>query len=94
MEENLSNEIDIRRQKIEELKKMGEIPYKEKFERTCTIKQAREKLGERVKIAGRIVFRRIMGKFGFCQIRDIYDKIQVSVGRNEFSEEDYQFYKR
>ena len=94
MEENLSNEIDVRRQKIEELRKMGEIPYKEKFERSCTIQEAREKLGEHVKIAGRIVFRRIMGKFGFCQIRDVYDKIQVSVGRNEFSEEDYNFYKK
>ena len=94
MEEVLSNEIDIRKQKIEELRKMGEIPYKEKFERTCTIHEAREKLGEHVKIAGRIVFRRIMGKFGFCQIRDIYDRIQVSVGRNEFSEEDYNFYKK
>ena len=94
MEENLSNEIDIRRQKIEELKNMGEIPFKEKFERTCTIKEAREKLGEKVKIAGRIIFRRIMGKFGFCQIRDIYDRIQISVGRNEFSEEDYNFYKK
>ncbi len=94
MEENLSNEIDIRRAKIEELKKMGEIPFKEKFERTCTIAEAREKLGEKVKIAGRIVFRRIMGKFGFCQIRDIYERIQISVGRNEFSEEDYNFYKK
>ena len=94
MEENLSNEADIRRQKIEELKKMGEIPYKEKYERTHTITEAREALGKKVKIAGRIVARRIMGKFGFCQIRDIYDKIQVSVGRNEFSEEDYNFYKK
>lgn len=94
MEENLSSEIDIRRQKIEELKKIGEIPYKEKYDRTCTISEAREKLGEYVKIAGRIVFRRIMGKFGFCQIRDVYGKIQVSVGRNEFSEEDYNFYKK
>ncbi len=94
MEENLSNEVDIRRAKIEQLKAEGEIPYKEKFERTCTILQAREKLGEHVKIAGRIVFRRIMGKFGFCQIRDIYAAIQISVGRNEFSEEDYNFYKK
>ena len=94
MEENLSSEIEIRRQKIDDLKKMGEIPFKEKFERSCTIAEAREKLGERVKIAGRIVFRRIMGKFGFCQIRDIYDKIQISVGRNEFSEEKYNFYKK
>lgn len=94
MEENLSSEIEIRRQKIEDLRKSGEIPYKEKFERTCTISEARGKLGEHVKIAGRIVFRRIMGKFGFCQIRDVYDKIQISVGRNEFSEEDYNFYKK
>lgn len=94
MEENLSNEVDIRRQKIEELKKMGEIPYKEKYERSCTITEAREKVGQKVKIAGRMVARRIMGKFGFCQVRDIYDKIQVSVGRNEFSEEDYNFYKK
>lgn len=95
MEEiQLSGEVDIRRAKIEELKKSGEIPYKEKYERTCTIAEAREKLGEKVKIAGRIVFRRVMGKFGFCQIRDIYDKIQVSVGRNEFSEEEYNFYKK
>ena len=95
MEEiNASTEIDIRRQKIEEIKKLGEIAYKDKFDRSCTIAEAREKLGERVKIAGRITFRRIMGKFGFCQIRDIYEKIQVSVGRNEFSEEDYNFYKK
>ncbi len=90
----LSNEVDIRKKKIEDLKEMGEIPFKERFERTCTIHESREKVGERVKIAGRIVFRRVMGKFGFCQIRDIYDKIQVSVGRNELSEEDYNFYKK
>lgn len=94
MAEVSSNEIDIRRAKIEELKKMGEIPYKDKFDCTCTIKEAREKLGEKVRVAGRMVFRRVMGKFGFCQIRNIESKIQISVGRNEFSEEDYDFYKK
>ena len=90
----LSNEVDIRRKKIEDLKSMGEIPYKEKFERTCTIAQAREKIGEKVKVAGRIIFKRVMGKFGFIQIRDIYAKIQVSVGRNELDEQSYEFYKK
>ncbi len=94
MEQNLSNEVDIRRKKISKLWEMGEIPYKAKFERTCTIKQAREKIGERVKIAGRIIFKRVMGKFGFIQIRDIDAKIQVSVGRNELDEEAYDFYKK
>lgn len=90
----LSNEVDIRRKKIQDLKDMGEIPYKEKFERTCTISEARERVGERVKVAGRIVFKRVMGKFGFIQIRDLMGKIQVSVGRNELSEEEYDFYKK
>lgn len=94
-EQNLTNnEVDIRRKKIEDLKAMGEIPFKEKFERTCTIKEAREKVGERVKIAGRIIFKRVMGKFGFIWIRDMYAKIQVSVGRNELNEQDYDFYKK
>ena len=39
----LSNEVDIRRKKIEDLREMGEIPYKDKFERTCTIAEAKEK---------------------------------------------------
>ena len=90
----LSNEVDIRRKKIEDLKNAGEIPYKDKFERTCTIAEARERLGEKVKVAGRIIFKRVMGKFGFIQIRDINAKIQVSVGRNELDEQAYDFYKK
>ncbi|MBQ8443933.1 MAG: lysine--tRNA ligase [Clostridia bacterium] len=90
----LSNEVDIRKQKIQDLIEMGEIPYKDKFERTCTIAEAREKLGERVKVAGRIIFKRVMGKFGFIQIRDLEAKIQVSVGINELQEEAYSFYKK
>ena len=90
----LSNEVDIRRQKINDLIEMGEIPFKDKFDRTCTIAEAREKVGERVKVAGRIVFKRVMGKFGFMQIRDLNAKIQISVGRNELDEEAYNFYKK
>ncbi len=93
-EQTLSNEVDVRRKKIQDLIALGEVPYKDKFERTCTIEQAREKLGERVKIAGRIVFKRVMGKFGFIHIRDINAKIQVSVGRNELDEQSYDFYKK
>ena len=77
-EVNLSNEVDIRREKINELKKQGEIVYKAKFDRTDKIKDAREKIGQKVKVAGRMVFRRIMGKFGFMQIRDIESYIAKS----------------
>lgn len=93
-EQILTNEVDVRRAKIDALKEMGEIPYKAKFERTCTIEEARNKVGERVKIAGRVIFKRVMGKFGFMHIRDINAKIQISVGRNELDEESYDFYKK
>lgn len=93
--QQLSSEIDIRKEKIATLKKFGEIVYKEKFDRTHTIAQARELAdGEKVKVCGRMVFRRVMGKFGFMQIRDINDKIQVSVGVNELDVTKYDFYKK
>ncbi len=92
--QNLASEVDVRRAKINTLREMGEIPYKAKFERTATIAEAREMVGKRVKVAGRVVFKRVMGKFGFIQIRDINAKIQVSVGRNELDEEAYDFYKK
>ena len=42
MEQQLSNEIDVRRNKIETLKKEGVIVYKDKFERTHKISEARK----------------------------------------------------
>jgi len=93
--QNLSSEIDVRRNKIEQLKASGEIPYKEKFERTHTIEEARKlPLGSKVRICGRMTFRRVMGKFGFMKIADIMSSIQVSVGINELNEEAYTFYKK
>ncbi len=92
---NLSSEIDVRKNKIEQLIEMGEIPYKEKFDRTHTIEEARKlPLGSRVRICGRMTFRRVMGKFGFMKIADIMSSIQVSVGINELNEEAYTFYKK
>ncbi len=93
--QQLSSEIDIRREKINNLKNAGEVVYKEKFERTHTIKDATEQPdGSMVSVCGRMVFRRVMGKFGFMQLRDINAKIQVSVGVNELNAESYEFYKK
>ena len=93
--QKLSTEVDIRKEKIKILKENKINPYASKFETNCTIKDALTKEdGQKVKIAGRIIFRRIMGKFGFMKIQNIEGAIQVSVGRNELSEEDYTFYKR
>ncbi len=92
--QNLSSEIDIRKQKVENLKNQGITPYVEKFDRTCTLKEARQlEDGNKVKVCGRITFRRIMGKLSFFAIEDIEAKLQVSIGRNEIDEEKYAFFK-
>ena len=92
--QNLSSEIDIRKEKVCKLKQDGVIPYVEKFERTCTLKQAKNlEDGQKVKVAGRITFRRIMGKLSFFAIEDIETRLQISIGRNEIDEEKYAFFK-
>ncbi|MBQ7351707.1 MAG: lysine--tRNA ligase [Clostridia bacterium] len=94
MQDNLYKEVDIRANKIKELKEMGINPYAEKFEETHTISQARTlKEGDKVSVAGRITFRRAFGKFMFIQISDIFDKIQVSLSINEIPEDKYKFFK-
>lgn len=93
--QDIGSEIEIRREKINTLRKEGHIVYKDKFERTHNLNQLQSlELGTKVKVAGRIIFRRIMGKFGFCKIMDVEGAIQISVGRNEFEENDYTFYKK
>lgn len=93
-EQNLSSEIDIRKAKVAKLKEDGKIPYVQKYDRSCTLKQARELAdGTHVRVCGRITFRRIMGKLSFFAIEDIEAKLQISISRNEVDEEEYAFFK-
>jgi len=93
-EQNLYKEVDIRANKIKELKAMGINPYADKFDITHTILEARSaEIDSNVSVAGRIIFRRTFGKFMFIQISDIYGKIQVSLSVNEINEEKYKFFK-
>lgn len=92
--QELYKESDIRKNKVKELKQMGINPYAKGFSQTHSILQAREcEEGVRVRVAGRVVFRRTFGKFMFVQISDIYAKLQISLSVNEFSLEEFKFFK-
>ncbi len=84
----------VRREKLEKIKEYCN-PYPEKYEVTNSIKEAREIADgtQDVKIAGRIVFMRKMGKLSFLRIRDIQASIQVSMQLDLVGEEDYKFMK-
>lgn len=91
---NLTKETDIRLNKINLLKENNINPYAPKFEVTHTLPQARElEIGQSVRVAGRMTFRRTFGKFMFIQLSDIFAKIQVSLSVNEIDLEKFKFFK-
>ena len=47
-----------------------------------------------VSIAGRMMFKRVMGKASFCNIRDLQGTIQVYVARDAIGEESYADFKK
>ena len=81
----------VRRDKVKNIKN----PYPEKYEVNYSIKEASNLPDEvsNVKVAGRIILMRKMGKMSFLTIGDIEGKIQISVKIDMIGEEAYQDFK-
>ncbi|MBQ0112322.1 MAG: lysine--tRNA ligase [Bacteroidales bacterium] len=86
----LSEQEIQRRNDAEELRKLGINPYPAPmFETNATSNQIKvefekdETLFQDVKIAGRIMSRRIMGAASFCEIQDGEGRIQLYLNRDE-----------
>ena len=96
-QEELNELMKIRRQKIEELQKMGVNPYPYKFERThfsIDVINNFEKLeGKTVSLAGRIMALRRMGKASFAHLMDSKGRIQIYVRLNNVGEDAYKIFK-
>ena len=71
-------------------------PYPERYEKTHPLKDARllEDGTTDVRIAGRIVFMRKMGKLSFVRIRDIEGDMQLEIKIDMVGEEAYEFFKK
>ena len=90
----LSEQEIVRREKLEEIRKVCN-PYPERFEVTHRLHEAINLAdGEKdVRVAGRIVFMRKMGKLSFLRIRDLEGSLQVSIKIDLVGEEKYNFFK-
>lgn len=89
-----SNELQARLQKAENIRARDGVVWKDKFDRTHTISDARELAdGTSVKLAGRVTALRWLGKLMFGRIYDIAGEIQFSMSREELGEEQYKFMK-
>ncbi len=83
--------------RIDKVNKIREYcnPYPEKYEKTHSLKDAKllEDGTTNVRLAGRIVFMRKMGKLSFLRIRDIEGDMQLEIKIDEVGEEKYAFFK-
>ncbi|MBQ7161345.1 MAG: lysine--tRNA ligase, partial [Clostridia bacterium] len=98
-QENLSEILRIRREKLAELRASGNDPFEETVypvdRRSEEIKNNFDALeGQTVHIAGRMMSRRIMGKASFCHVMDGEGTVQVYVKRDDVGTEEYASFKK
>lgn len=98
-EEQLSELLRIRRDKLTALQEAGQDPFAiTKFDVTAKNADIRARFDQLentgVTIAGRMMSRRIMGKASFMDLRDGSDRMQVYVRRDDVGEEDYAAFKK
>jgi lysyl-tRNA synthetase class 2 len=92
--------IRTRRQKLADLKEMGINAYPYRFERSHVIADARNDYDNLaadktvVRLAGRIMLKRKMGKAIFADIHDISGKMQVYVKIDIVGKEDFEIFDR
>ena len=104
MEEKLTDQEVVRRQKVEKLKEMGIDPFGQAFDQTDWSKDIKKKVAGKtheeveamdlhVSVAGRIMFIRKMGKASFFALQDKKGKQQVYISINDVGEQTYTLFK-
>ncbi|MFI3313192.1 MAG: lysine--tRNA ligase [Eubacteriales bacterium] len=98
-EVSYSDQVKIRREKLEQLQESGNDPFQlTKFTSstdTDTIKANFDELeNTELTIAGRLMSKRGMGKVSFCDLQDKVGRIQLYVRKDEVGEECYNMFKK
>ena len=104
-QQNKTQEIDVNEQiknrmaKLDALQAAGKDPFRiTKYDVThhsTDIKDNYAELeGKEVTVAGRMMFKRVMGKASFCNIQDLKGNIQSYVARDDIGEEAYADFKK
>ena len=91
--------IQVRYDKLHELQANGKNPFEiTKYDVThhsTDIKDNFESLeGQEVTVAGRMMFKRVMGKASFCNVQDLKGSIQAYVARDNIGEDSYKDFKK
>ena len=98
-QENLNHVLQGRRDKLAELQAAGKDPFQiTKYDVTAHSRDVKDNFeqmeGKEVSLAGRMMFKRVMGKASFCNIQDLKGNIQAYVARDIIGEESYKDFKK
>ena len=98
-EQDIHQLLKVKREKLANLQEAGKDPFQiTKYDVThhsTDIKNNFEELeGKTVRIAGRVMSKRVMGKASFCNVQDLPSNIQVYVARDSIGEESYADFKK
>ncbi len=99
IEQNVSELLKVRREKLAELQTQGADPFViTKYDQTHHSAEIKENFaeleGKEVSIAGRLMSKRVMGKASFCNVQDLKGNIQSYVARDDLGEEEYKAFKK
>ena len=98
-EVDLGEQQRIRQEKLKVLQEEGKDPFLiTKYDQThhsAVVKEKFDELeGKTIRVAGRLMSKRVMGKASFCNIQDLKGNIQSYVARDSIGEEEYKDFKK
>ena len=99
VEQDLSEILQVRRDKLAALRAEDRDPFQEtKFDVTHHAQDIKDNFdaleGSEVRIAGRLMSKRGMGKVSFCDLQDKSGRIQLYARKDEMDEEEYNRFKK
>ncbi len=98
-QQDINQLLKVRREKLSALQEAGKDPFQiTKYDVTHHSQDVKDNFdaleGQRVTIAGRMMFKRVMGKASFCNIQDLKGSIQCYIARDSIGEEPYADFKK
>ncbi len=98
-EQDLSQILQVRREKLAALQKEGKDPFQQtKFTVSAHTQQIKDHFdqmeGQAVSVAGRLMSKRGMGKVSFCDLQDRSGRIQLYARKDEMDEAVYNAFKK
>lgn len=99
MAEDINQLLKVRREKLANLQEAGKDPFVitkcDVTHHSAEIKNNYDELeGKTVTVAGRMMFKRVMGKASFCNVQDLEGNIQAYVARDNIGEDSYKDFKK